>query len=61
MNDRDRAEVARAVDALAVRCLGDRDGAVAEAIRYALKGEGKRLRGALVMASHRAAGGALDV
>jgi geranylgeranyl diphosphate synthase type II len=61
VNDRDRAEVARAVDALALRYLGDRDGAVAEAIRYALKGEGKRLRGALVMASHRAAGGMLDV
>ncbi len=61
MIDRDRAEVARAVDALAVRYLGDREGAVAEAIRYALKGEGKRLRGALVMAAHRAAGGTRDV
>jgi geranylgeranyl pyrophosphate synthase len=59
--DRDRAEVARAVDALALRYLGDRDGAVADAIRYALKGEGKRLRGVLVMAAHRAAGGSLDV
>lgn len=57
----DRAAVGRALEALARRYLGDRDGVVAEAIRYALRGEGKRLRAILVMASHRAAGGRRDV
>ncbi|MBX3132852.1 MAG: polyprenyl synthetase family protein [Gemmatimonadaceae bacterium] len=57
----DRAAVARALEALAARYLGGKDGAVADAIRYALQGEGKRLRAVLVMASHRAAGGTLDV
>lgn len=57
----DRASVARALDALTLRYLGGRDGVVADAIRYSLQGEGKRLRAILVMASHRAAGGTLDV
>lgn len=57
----DRAAVARALDDLAARYLGGKDGAVADAIRYALQGEGKRLRAVLVMAAHRAAGGTLDV
>lgn len=58
---RDRAAVARALDALTVRYLGGHDGPVADSIRYALQGEGKRLRAVLVMAAHRAAGGSLDV
>jgi geranylgeranyl diphosphate synthase, type II len=57
----DRAAVARALEDLAARYLGGKDGAVADAIRYALQGEGKRLRAVLVMAAHRAAGGTLDV
>ncbi len=57
----DRASVARALEALTQRYLGGRDGVVAEAIRYSLQGEGKRLRAILLIASHRAAGGALDV
>lgn len=58
---RDRAAVARALDALTLRYLGGHDGPVADAIRYALQGEGKRLRAVLVMSAHRAAGGTLDV
>lgn len=57
---KDRAAVARALDALTLRYLGGHDGPVAEAIRYALQGEGKRLRAVLVMSAHRAAGGTLD-
>jgi geranylgeranyl diphosphate synthase type II len=57
----DRASVARALEALTVRYLGGRDGVVADAIRYSLQGEGKRLRAILVIASHRAAGGTFDV
>jgi geranylgeranyl diphosphate synthase type II len=57
----DRAAVGRALDALTLRYLGARQGPVADAIRYALQGEGKRLRAVLVMSSHRAAGGKLDV
>lgn len=57
----DRAAVARALDMLATRYLAGYDGGVADAIRYALQGEGKRLRAILVMAAHRAAGGDHDV
>jgi len=57
----DRAAVGRALDALSLRYLGARQGPVADAIRYALQGEGKRLRAVLVISSHRAAGGKLDV
>ncbi|WKW12402.1 polyprenyl synthetase family protein [Pseudogemmatithrix spongiicola] len=57
----DRAAVARALDALQLRYLGDQKGAVSDSIRYALQGEGKRLRAVLVMAAHRAAGGKKDV
>lgn len=57
----DRAAVARAMEALAQRYLAGHDGAVADAIRYSLQGEGKRLRAILVMAAHRAAGGSRDV
>jgi geranylgeranyl diphosphate synthase type II len=57
----DRAAVARSLEALAHRYLAGRDGVVADAIRYSLQGEGKRLRAILVIAAHRAAGGTLDV
>lgn len=57
----DRARVARALDALVARCLDGRDGAVYEAIRYSLAGEGKRLRAVLVLSAYRAAGGTGDV
>ncbi len=58
---KDRAAVGRALDALTLRYLGARQGPVADAIRYALQGEGKRLRAVLVISSHRAAGGTRDV
>jgi geranylgeranyl diphosphate synthase type II len=57
----DRAAVAQALEALQQRYLGHQHGAVPDSIRYALQGEGKRLRAVLVMAAHRAAGGAHDV
>ncbi len=51
----ERALIARALDELVMRYLGDQQGPVADAIRYAVQGEGKRLRGILVMAAYRAA------
>ncbi len=57
----DRAEVARAIEQLMARELQDTKGPVADAIRYALRGEGKRLRAILVIAGYRAAGGTGDV
>jgi len=56
----DRTTVGRALEALMVRTLDGRDGVVYEAIRYALEGEGKRLRAILVMSAYRAAGGRGD-
>ena len=53
----ERAEVDRALAEFCDRYLGELPAAVADAIRYSLLGEGKRLRAILVMASHRAAGG----
>lgn len=55
-----RAAVAEALDLLAARCLGDDRGEVAEAIRYSLAGEGKRLRAILVIEAYRAARGSGD-
>lgn len=57
----DRAAVAAALDRLVVRYLGDDRGPVADAIRYSVAGEGKRLRAILVMEAYRAAGGVGDV
>lgn len=57
----DRAAVARAIDALVTRYLGNQQGKVSDSIRYSLQGEGKRLRAILVIAAHRAAGGTRDV
>ncbi len=56
----DRAVVARALEALVQRRLAGETGPVADAIRYALQGEGKRLRAILVLSAYRAAGGRGD-
>jgi geranylgeranyl diphosphate synthase type II len=56
----DRAAVARALDALVARELAEQHGPVSDSIRYALQGEGKRLRAVLVMSAYRAAGGRGD-
>ncbi|MBM4193568.1 MAG: polyprenyl synthetase family protein [Gemmatimonadetes bacterium] len=59
--DTERDAVGRALAALgahADRCLEPRVGA---AVRYALSGAGKRLRGVLVVAAYRAVGGRSDV
>ena len=56
----DRVAVARALDALVATALAGEAGPVADAIRYALQGEGKRLRAILVLSAYRAAGGQGD-
>ena len=56
----DRRDVAAALDAIADRYLTDTPTGVASAIRYALTGEGKRLRPLLCLAAYRAAGGRGD-
>src|SRR5438105_5766796 len=55
-----RARVDAALAAFADRYLGDVEPTTADAIRYSLLGEGKRLRPVLVLASHEAAGGRGD-
>ena len=62
-----RADLARAQVAInaalarfADRHLDGVPGMVADAIRYSLLGEGKRMRGILVMSAYEAAGGAAD-
>ncbi len=57
----ERAAVDRALGAFCERYLGALPTVAAEAIRYSLLGEGKRLRAILVFAAYRAAGGADDV
>ena len=57
---KDRAQVARALEALATRYLADARGPVPDAIRYSLLGEGKRLRAILVLEAYRAAHGRGD-
>lgn len=57
----DRALASSAVAQVAGRFLATERGAVSDAIRYSLEGEGKRLRAILVMAAYRAAGGTGDV
>jgi geranylgeranyl diphosphate synthase, type II len=56
----DRAVVDAALGTLAERETRALPGAVGAAIRYALEGGGKRLRGALFLAAYRAAGGTRD-
>jgi geranylgeranyl pyrophosphate synthase len=58
---RDRRAVAEALDALVARYLAGDRGRIADAIRYSVAGEGKRLRAILVMEAYRAAGGTGDV
>ncbi len=55
---RDRHAVDSELVALCDRTLGALPGRVADAIRYSLLGEGKRLRPLLMLATYRAAGGA---
>ncbi len=54
----ERVAVQRALDGFCARWLGDVAPLTAEAIRYALLGEGKRLRAILLIEAYRACGGA---
>ncbi len=56
-----RAQVARALEAFCADSLHGVEGPVAEAIRYAIRGEGKRLRAVLVTSAFEACGGVGDV
>lgn len=56
----DRNAVGAALSRLASDGLVLDAGAVAESVRYALGGEGKRLRAVLLLAAYRAAGGTAD-
>ena len=53
----DRRAIDAELTALSARDLAPLTGPVADAVRYALLGGGKRLRGALLLAAYRAAGG----
>ncbi|MGV3709477.1 MAG: polyprenyl synthetase family protein [Gemmatimonas sp.] len=57
---RERAQVQASLDALCQRGLDDVPAPVADAIRYALLGEGKRLRAILLLEAYAACGGASD-
>ena len=56
----DRRAIDDALAALSAHDMGPLEGAVADAVRFAMLGGGKRLRGALLMAAYRAAGGRGD-
>jgi geranylgeranyl pyrophosphate synthase len=56
----DRAAVQQALDVFCARWLGDLAPLTAEAIRYSLLGEGKRLRAILLLEAYRACGGVGD-
>jgi geranylgeranyl diphosphate synthase type II len=56
----DRAGIDRALESFCERHLDVRGHPVADAIRYSLTGEGKRLRGILFLRAYAAAGGAAD-
>lgn len=56
----DRVSVQQALDGFCARWLGDLAPLTAEAIRYSLLGEGKRLRAILLLEAYRACGGAGD-
>ena len=56
----ERAAVQQALDSFCARWLGDVAPLTAEAIRYSLLGEGKRLRAILLMEAYRACGGTGD-
>lgn len=57
----DRAAVQRALARICTEALGGMPAAVADAVRYSLMGEGKRLRAILLIAAYRACGGVDDV
>lgn len=56
----DRETVDRALRDVATEQLESCAGPVADAVRYALAGSGKRIRGAIVLAAYRACGGRGD-
>lgn len=56
----DRAAVQHALDVFCARWLADMAPLTAEAIRYSLLGEGKRLRAILLLEAYRACGGTGD-
>lgn len=56
----ERVAVQRALDGFCARWLGEVAPLTAEAIRYALLGEGKRLRAILLLEAYRACGGTGD-
>src|SRR4051794_1064388 len=56
----DRAAIDRALVSFCDRHLAGLTSPVADAIRYSLTGEGKRLRGILFLRAYEAAGGAAD-
>ena len=57
---RERVAVQRALDGFCARWLSELAPLTAEAIRYALLGEGKRLRAILLLEAYRACGGTGD-
>lgn len=56
----DRIAIDRALESFCDRYLGGLQSRVADAIRYSLMGEGKRLRGILFLRAYEAAGGTGD-
>ena len=56
----DRAAIDRALESFCERYLDGLQSTVADAIRYSLMGEGKRLRGILFLRAYEAAGGTAD-
>jgi geranylgeranyl diphosphate synthase type II len=56
----DRAAIQAALTRICADRLGGMPPAVADAVRYSLMGEGKRLRAILLLAAYRACGGAGD-
>ncbi|HWJ22392.1 MAG TPA: farnesyl diphosphate synthase [Gemmatimonadaceae bacterium] len=56
----DRRDVDAAIAGFCARYLGHLHSPAAEAMRYSLVGEGKRMRGVMVLAAYRAAGGRGD-
>jgi geranylgeranyl pyrophosphate synthase len=56
----DRAAIDRALGSLCGDCDDLLRGPVAEAVRYSVTGSGKRLRGLLLIAAYRTAGGTAD-
>ena len=55
--ERQREAIRRSLSALCERSLGGVSARIADAIRYSVLGEGKRLRGTLLMSAFDAAGG----